>query len=159
MYLPAKWSLSPSNTCFFHTSAALEKRQSSRFKRTIKKDNPLTYEQANPMYSIAVRKSWNSWNTSNLEGGLRKAETAFEDMFIRKFMFGTWHKMFLSEVIIKRRANLIVIGGIINRQVMQRKIYFLTGYTEEILSYLFKCPVKIELQTIADKSEMIVRYV
>ncbi|KAJ8960465.1 hypothetical protein NQ318_013749 [Aromia moschata] len=49
---------------------------------------------ANPPHQIAHRKSWNSWNTSNLQGGLRPSETAVEDQFIRKFMVGTWHRLF-----------------------------------------------------------------
>lgn len=82
-----------------------------------------------------------------------------EDFFIRKFMFGTWHRLFLSEVIIKRRHNLIVIAGIIVQNIQVRKLYFLIGYTEEMLSYIFKCPVKLELQSTPDKTDVVFKYV
>lgn len=47
----------------FHTSTVVRKVQSGRYKITINKDKPLTYEMANPPHYIAHRKSWNSWNT------------------------------------------------------------------------------------------------
>lgn len=95
---------------------------------------------------------------ANLEGGLRPAETAVEDLFIRKFVTGTWHGLFLSEVIIKRQHNIIRIAGIIGRAISARKMYFLIGYTEELLSYWLQCPVKLELQT-AEKTDVVFKYV
>lgn len=56
---------------FINISACLEKSQSGRYKITPKRDKPLTYEMANPPHFIAHRKSWNSWNTSGIVGGLR----------------------------------------------------------------------------------------
>jgi len=50
----------------FHTSTVVSKVQSGRYKVTINKDRPLTYEMANPPHYIAHRKSWNSWNTCML---------------------------------------------------------------------------------------------
>ncbi|XP_013789675.1 28S ribosomal protein S24, mitochondrial-like [Limulus polyphemus] len=143
----------------FHTSAVCSKAQAGRYKVTKKRDRPLTYEQANKPHDIGHRKSWNSWNTSNLLDGLRPSETAIEDMFIRKFMSGTWHKLFLSEVIIKRRHNMIFIGGIVHQAIHARKMYFLLGYTEEILSYILKCPVKLELQTVSDRKDVVFKYI
>ncbi|XP_057665294.1 28S ribosomal protein S24, mitochondrial [Diorhabda carinulata] len=141
------------------TSSVCLKTQSGKYKITTKKDFPLTYEMANPPFQIAHRKSWNSWNTSNVDGGLRPSETAVEDMFIRKFMVGTWQGLFASEVIIKRQHNIIRIAGIITRSIHQRKMYFLIGYTEEFLSFWLQCPVKLELQTIADKKEVVFKYI
>lgn len=161
-----------------HLSSINCKSQAGRYKSTPKKDFPLTYEMANKPHHIAHRKSWNSWNTcrqqcsqhgivlfliklffiANLVGGLRSSETAVEDMFIRKFMVGTWHSLFLSEVIIKRQHNLIRIAGIISRSITARKMYFLIGYTEELLSYWLQCPVKLELQT-AEKTDVIFKYI
>lgn len=46
-----------------HVSSLMNKSQSGRYKRTLKRNKPLTYEMANPPYQIAHRKSWNSWNT------------------------------------------------------------------------------------------------
>lgn len=114
---------------------------------------------ANAPHQIAHRKAWNSWNTSNLEGGLRSSETAVEDAFIRKFVVGTWHGLFVSEIIIKRQHNVIRIGGIIRRSVGARKVYFLMGYTEELLSFWLQCPVRIELQTVAEKNDVIFKYI
>lgn len=33
-----------------------------------------------------------------------------------------------------------------------QKLYFLIGYTETLLSHFYKCPVKMEIQTLADKA-------
>lgn len=33
-----------------------------------------------------------------------------------------------------------------------QKFYFLIGYTETLLSHFYKCPVKMEIQTLADKA-------
>lgn len=74
-------------------------------------------------------------------------------------MHGTWHGLFLSECIIKRRFNLVVIAGIVQQIIHPRKIYFLLGFTEEILSYVLKCPVKLELQTTPDKTDVVYRYI
>ncbi|KAH6947635.1 hypothetical protein HPB50_020413 [Hyalomma asiaticum] len=149
----------PGCVASLHTTAALQKNRAGRYKVTRNHSKPLTYEMSNPPHQIAHRKAWNSWNTSNLQGGLRRSETLVEDLFIRKFMTGTWHRMFVSEILIKRRANMIFIGGIVQRVVIPRKMYFLIGYTEEILSYILKCPVKLELQSVADRKEMIFKYI
>lgn len=54
---------------------------------------------------------------------------------------------------------MIVLSGIVIQSIHPRKMYFLLGYTEEILSYILKCPVKVELQTIGDRREMIFKYI
>ncbi|GFS60504.1 28S ribosomal protein S24, mitochondrial [Trichonephila inaurata madagascariensis] len=144
------------------TSAICCKAQAGRFKRTRNRSKPLTYEQFNAPHQIHHRKSWNTWNTSNLldaDDGIRASQTALEDFFIRKFMFGTWHRIFVSDVIIKRRHNLIVISGIIVQNLQVRKLYFLMGYTEEMLSYIFKCPVKMELQSTPERKDIVFKYV
>lgn len=105
------------------------------------------------------RDVWALGLAGNLQGGLRQSETLIEDMFIRKFMTGTWHRMFVSEILIKRRHNMVMVGGIVQRSVIPRKMYFLLGYTEEILSYVLKCPVKLELQSTADKKDMVFKYI
>ena len=89
----------------------------------------------------------------------RTSEAAVGDVFIRKFIYGTWHRLFVSEVIIKRRHNLIVIAGLVHRGVMPRKMYFLKGYTEELLSYVFKQPVKMEIQTVESKKDVIFKWI
>lgn len=97
--------------------------------------------------------------SANLEGGLRPAETAVEDMFIRKFITGTWHALFLSEIIIKRQHNIIRIAGIVRQSISARKMYFLIGYSEELLSFWLQCPVKLELQSVADSRSVIFKYI
>jgi len=78
------------------------------------------------------------------------SQTTVEDVFIRKFMAGTWHGLFVSEVIIKRRQNLIIIAGLISQMHPPTKVYFLKGYTEELLAHLFRRPIRIEVQTVND---------
>lgn len=97
--------------------------------------------------------------SANIKDGNRPSETATEDMFIRKFMWGTWPNLFASEVIIKRQHNIIRIAGIITRTLTPYKIYFLIGYTEELLSYWLQCPIKVELVTIDNKKQMIFKYI
>ncbi|KAK7080895.1 28S ribosomal protein S24, mitochondrial [Halocaridina rubra] len=142
-----------------HTTAVSHKAQSGRYRVTRDHSRPLTYEMANQPCQIAHRKSWNNWNTTSLYEGLREPETAVEDMFIRKFMTGTWHGLFVSEVIIKRQHNIIRIAGIIQRKIIPRKMYFLIGYTEELLSYWLRCPVKLELQTVPDQKDVVYKYI
>ncbi|XP_017783932.1 PREDICTED: 28S ribosomal protein S24, mitochondrial [Nicrophorus vespilloides] len=154
-----KCSLQQTQRSLLHTTAICNRVQSGRYRITAKKDFPLTYEMANPPHQIAHRKSWNSWNTSNLQGGLRSSETAVEDMFIRKFMLGTWHGLFVSEIIVKRQHNMIRVAGIIRQSISPRKVYFLIGYSEELLSYWLQCPTKIELQTVADRKDVIFKYI
>nr|XP_053639337.1 28S ribosomal protein S24, mitochondrial-like [Cherax quadricarinatus] len=81
-----------------HTTQAAHKAQAGRYRVTRNRSKPLTYEMANQPCQIAHRKSWNSWNTTSLYEGLREPETVVDDIFIRKFMTGTWHNLFVSEV-------------------------------------------------------------
>ncbi|ROT71883.1 small ribosomal subunit protein uS3m [Penaeus vannamei] len=147
------------STCGLHTTPAACKVQSGRYKVTTDRSRPLTYEMANQPCQIAHRKSWNTWNTTSLLDGQREPETVVEDIFIRKFMNGTWHDLFVSEVIIKRQHNMIRIAGIVQQRIAARKMYFLIGYCEELLSYWLKCPVKLEIQTVTDKKSVIYKYI
>lgn len=143
-----------------HTTTVLNKSHvAGRYSPTIKRDLPLTYEQANPPDMIGVRKSWNSINTSSLLFSLRAAETSHEDVLIRKFLHGTWPKLLGSDVIIKRRGNQIICSFMAIRAINPLKMYFLIGYTEEILSYILKCVVKLEIQTISEQSDMIYKFI
>ncbi|XP_071526664.1 small ribosomal subunit protein uS3m isoform X1 [Panulirus ornatus] len=154
------WFLAPTLLCReLHTTPVVQKVTSGRYKVTRDRSRPLTYEMANQPCQIAHRKSWNSWNTTSLFEGQREPETVVEDIFIRKFMTGTWHNLFVSEVIIKRQHNMIRIAGIVQQKIAARKMYFLIGYCEELLSYWLKCPVKLELQTVPDKKDVIYKYI
>lgn len=96
---------------------------------------------------------------ANLEGGLRSSETALEDVFIRRFMTGTFHALICSEIIVKRQHNHIRVAAIIKQSITARKLYFLIGYTEEMLAYWLQCPVTLEFQTVADDKEVIFKYI
>ncbi|KAJ8318699.1 hypothetical protein KUTeg_003790 [Tegillarca granosa] len=104
-------------------------------KISVKKEKKLTYQEAQPPDMIGVRKAWDSWNSSQLK-----------DIFIRKFVYGTFQGK-AKNIIIKRRYNVIYVAGLVNL-VSNSKLSFLVAYTEEILSYFLKCPVKLEIQAI-----------
>jgi len=38
-------------------------------------------------------------------------------------------------------------------------MYFLIGYTEELLSYWMQCPVTLELQTVGDRKDVVFKYI
>ncbi|XP_045135505.1 28S ribosomal protein S24, mitochondrial-like isoform X1 [Portunus trituberculatus] len=154
-----QWMIPGAELRGLHTTAIASKAQAGRYRVTRDRSRPLTYEMANQPFKIAHRKSWNSWNTTSLFEGMREPETVVEDIFIRKFMTGTWHNLFLSEVIIKRQHNMVRIAGIIHQRITAQKMYFLIGYCEELLSYWLKCPVKLELQTVTDKEDVIYKYI
>lgn len=52
---------------------------------------------------------------------------------------------------LKRRANTVIICALLIQSLPPHKIYFLVGYTEMLLSFFYKCPVKMEVQTISEK--------
>lgn len=137
----------------------IRNKRATRPKRTNDNSLILNYEQAQFAENIGVTKSWNSWNTSNLLEGKRQAESAFDDHFIRKFLYGTFHGLFCSEIIIKRRFNIIDIGFLIKlpKSFYPQKVYFLQGYAETLLSAWLKCVVKIQVQTISNKNDIIFR--
>ncbi|XP_005092607.1 28S ribosomal protein S24, mitochondrial [Aplysia californica] len=151
--------LSSLNVAFrgLSTTACLAKNKKSGVPKVTRfRTKPLTYEEAIPPSEMNVRKGWLSWNTSNLHGEKRIAETTFEDLFIRKFVFGTWHNSLASEVVIKRRHNMITLVFLVNMdRMLARQVYFLQGYTEELLTHWLKGPVKVELQTVNSREDVI----
>ena len=82
-----------------------------------------------------------------------------EDQFIRHFIRGTWYKIWLSEVVIKRQHNDITICGIVCPLPSLKTVHFLTGYTEELLSHLFKCNVKVWVQVVSSKANVIYKHI
>lgn len=95
---------------------------------------------------------------ANLLDGKRQSESIADDLLIRKFIYGTFHSFLASEIIIKRRFNTINIGYLVNLEKRDRnKIYFLVGYSEELLTSLLKCVVKIEVQSVYNKNDLIFR--
>ena len=164
----SRWHL-PKRHIYISPALHSNARKTGEYKVTINRTKPLTYEQSMKPDDIARKKGFNSFNTSQLEGTFLEKEaigqdiphkTFVEDMFIRKFMHGTWPEMISSEIIVKRHHNLVRIAAIINRKHAQaRQIYFLIGYTEELLSYWLKCPVKVELQSIESNEDLIYKYI
>ena len=75
-------------------------------------------------------------------------------------MRGTFPKAIMSEVMIKRQHNLVRVACLISRQAVPAiKINFLLGYTEELMSFFLKCPVKLELQSIESEGDIIFKYI
>lgn len=84
---------------------------------------------------------------------------AVEDKFIRKFITGTWYKMWLSEVVIKRVHNNVLVCGLVCPLPSIKTLYFLIGYTETLLSNLLKCNVRLEIQCVRSKKELVYKLV
>ena len=152
-----------------HSSLPLRRTVAGKYKLTVDRSKPLTYEMSFKPDEIAHKKGHNSLNTAQLEGTfLHKEEMgqdlpykmAVEDMFIRKFLHGTWPEAVASEVVIKRQHNLVRVAFVlVAGPILPTKVYFLIGYTEELLSYWLKCPVRLEIQTIEDREEMVFKYI
>ncbi|XP_043358906.1 28S ribosomal protein S24, mitochondrial isoform X1 [Dermochelys coriacea] len=87
----------------------------------------------------------------NLDGEGGAAERTVEDVFIRKFIYGTFHGCLANEIVLKRRANVLVICAVFLQRLPPYKFYFLVGYTETLLSFLYKCPVRLEVQTLPER--------
>ncbi|KFO54664.1 hypothetical protein N302_09328, partial [Corvus brachyrhynchos] len=103
-----------------------------------KGDKLVTYERAHPPHYIGHRKGWLSLHTGR----------ALEDAFRRRFLYGTFPGLLADEVVLKRRGNLLVIGALLAQALPPPKLYFLLGYAETLLGHFYKCPVRLELQTV-----------
>ncbi|KAJ7390176.1 28S ribosomal protein S24, mitochondrial [Desmophyllum pertusum] len=99
-----------------------------------------------PSYRIGVTKSQDSQHTGSLKGSLWASERLLDDIIIRKFVEGVMHDVLESEVVIKRRANRIILVFLVRRENIQ-KFYFLVGFTEKLLTELLGCIVKVEAQS------------
>ena len=67
--------------------------------------------------------------------------------------------MFLGEIIVKRQHNTVRVAGLVQKKIHSRKIYFLLGYSEEMLSLWLKCPVKLELQVVENPDSIVYKYI
>ncbi|XP_008055449.1 28S ribosomal protein S24, mitochondrial, partial [Carlito syrichta] len=119
--------------------------------RVGKGDKPVSYEEAHAPHYIAHRKGWLSLHTGNLDGEDHAAERTVEDVFLRKFMLGTFPGCLADQLVLKRRANQVEICALVLRHLPAHKFYFLVGYSETLLSYFYKCPVRLHLQTVPSK--------
>ena len=66
---------------------------------------------------------------------------------IRKFVEGVMHGFLNSQVVIKRRANCIILVFLVAKEADLTKFYFLLGFTERLLTQLLGCIVKVEPQS------------
>lgn len=147
--------------------------------RVGKGDKAVTYEKAHPPHYIAHRKGWLSLHTGtapcghgggggrtptpprpitcdptrpigNLDGERCAAQRAVEDSFVRRFLHGTFPGCLADEAVLKRRSNSLLVCLLLLRRLPPSKLCFLLGYAETLLSHLYKCPVRIEAQTVPD---------
>ena len=97
--------------------------------------------------------------SANLLESKNQAETVRDDILIRRFVTGTFHDLLASEIIIKRKQNTVTLSFLIccPRNFYPQKTYFLVGYSEELLSSLLKCVVKIDVQHIYSKNDLVFR--
>uniref|UniRef100_A0A2K6SZG8 Mitochondrial ribosomal protein S24 n=1 Tax=Saimiri boliviensis boliviensis TaxID=39432 RepID=A0A2K6SZG8_SAIBB len=135
--LPCTWRA-------LHTSAVCARNQAARV-------HVMTYEEAHPLHCIAHRKGWLSLHTGNLDGEDHAAERKVEDIFLHKFMWGTFPRCLADQLVIKHRANQLEICALVLRQLLAHKFCFLVGYSETLLSHFFKCPVRLHLRTVPSK--------
>ncbi|XP_077354271.1 small ribosomal subunit protein uS3m [Festucalex cinctus] len=141
---------SPAGSRALHVSAVCCKNRAARI-RVGKGDRPVTYEQALKPHHIGHHKGWLSQHTSNLKGEAGAAERAVEDAFVRRLMFGTFHGCLANDVVIKRRGNVLTVCALVLRKMPPHKFYFLIGYAESLLAHFYKCPVKLDVQTLQEK--------
>ncbi|NWR26379.1 RT24 protein, partial [Emberiza fucata] len=137
----------PSATRQLHTSPVCLKTRAARV-RASRGDKMVTYEQAHAPHYIGHRKGWLSLHTGNLHGEPGAAQRALEDAFLRRFLAGTFPGLLLDAPVLKRRGNLLVLCALLGRALPPHKLYFLQGYAETLLGHLYKCPVRLELQTL-----------
>ncbi|XP_054031049.1 28S ribosomal protein S24, mitochondrial [Dryobates pubescens] len=137
----------PHGTCALHTTPACFKVRAAR-ARVGKGDKAVSYERALGPHHIAHRKGWLSLHTGHLGARGGAAERALEDSFLRRFLYGTFPGILADEVVLKRRGNLLVLCLVLARALAPAKLYFLLGYSETLLSHFYKCPVRVEVQTV-----------
>lgn len=87
----------------------------------------------------------------NLKGEDGAAARTVEDVFLRRFIFGTFHGALANEVVIKRRGNMLIVCALMLQKMPPPKFYFLIAYSESLLAHFYKCPVKMEIQTLPNK--------
>lgn len=69
---------------------------------------------------------------------------------MRRFLHGTFPGCLADEAVLKRRSNSLLVCLLLLRRLPPSKLCFLLGYAETLLSHLYKCPVRIEAQTVPD---------
>lgn len=54
---------------------------------------------------------------------------------------------------------MIIVNGIVLQSMTARKMYWLIGFTEELLSLTLKQPVKLEVQSVTNKQDVVFKYI
>uniref|UniRef100_M3YA77 Uncharacterized protein n=1 Tax=Mustela putorius furo TaxID=9669 RepID=M3YA77_MUSPF len=114
-------------------------------------DKLVTYKEAHTWHHIAYHKGWLSLYTGRLGGEDHASEQRVEDVFLQKFMLGTFSGCLANQLVLKRRANQLEICALV-LQLPAHKFYFLVGCSETLLSHFYKCPVCLHLQTVPSKA-------
>nr|CAD2126969.1 unnamed protein product [Meloidogyne enterolobii] len=153
----------------FSISSALAQNMAGKYKnkacRYLRgKPQIMTYDMSRLPSDIAVSKSWMTWHTQNLDDFKQQLGlTVAQDEIIRRFVraiFYTYLPLTVggTELITKRRGNVVYVTGFLIPKGNMEQIYWLYGFTEEILSNLLKQPVKLELQFIRSADDLAVEY-
>lgn len=87
----------------------------------------------------------------SLKGSLWASERLVDDIMIRKLVEGVMHEFLESEVVIKRRANIIIVVFLVSIYGDLKKFYFLVGFIEKLLTELLGCIVKVEAQSYSGR--------
>ncbi|CAM9802306.1 unnamed protein product [Bubo scandiacus] len=139
----------PEATRHLHTTPRLASRRGAARVRVGKGDKPVSYEKAHPPHYIAHRKGWLSLHTGNPgRGAGRAASGRWKTLSCGASSAAPSPASWRDEAVLKRRANLLVICAVLVRGLAPAKLHFLVGYTETLLSHFYKCPVRLELQTV-----------
>lgn len=87
----------------------------------------------------------------SLKGSLWASERLVDDIMIRKLVEGVMREFLESEVVIKRRANIIILVFLVSIYGDLKKFYFLIGFIEKLLTELLGCIVKVEAQSYSGR--------
>lgn len=87
----------------------------------------------------------------SLKGSLWASERLVDDIMIRKLVEGVMHEFLESEVVIKRRANIVILVFLVSIYGDLKKFYFLVGFIEKLLTELLGCIVKVEAQSYSGR--------
>jgi hypothetical protein len=83
--------------------------------------------------------------SGSLAGSSEASARLMDDIMIRKFIEGVFYELLVSDIVIKRRDNQIIIAFYAAGQQDSIKTYFLVGFCERLLSEMFGCIVKLEI--------------
>eukprot|EP00112_Aurelia_sp_Birch-Aquarium-sp1_P012690 Seg2672.4 transcript_id=Seg2672.4/GoldUCD/mRNA.D3Y31 product="28S ribosomal protein S24-B mitochondrial" pseudo=true protein_id=Seg2672.4/GoldUCD/D3Y31 len=131
------------NNCIINNLRCASSRPRNKIKYFTKNDAP--------PHRVGVIKSWDSKHTGGIEGSLWAHDRFIDDVMIRKFIQGTFYEMIVSDIIVKRRLNQIIISIFVNAKgTTVHKVYFLVGFAEKMLSHLLGCIVNMEVMSVSN---------